>query len=100
MKKLSVLTAVSAALALTSGLALATGTGDMEKCMVVDKQGHNIVKAGKNDCKSATNSCAGQAKAGDKNAYIEVPKGQCAKINAGDYTGVSADTKAKIEGAK
>ncbi len=100
MKKLSIFTAVTAALTLSSGIALANTAADMEKCVVVDKQGHNIVKAGKNDCKGAMNSCAGTAKAGDKDNFIMVPKGQCSKINAGDFSGVSSDVKAKVEGAR
>jgi hypothetical protein len=98
MKKLNILTAVTAALTLTSGLAIAN-TNMMEPCSVMDSQGNNIIKAGKNDCKGMSHSCAGQAKMGDKDAYINVPKGECAKINTGDYTGISADTKSKIQGA-
>lgn len=50
---------------------------DMEKC-------YGIVKAGKNDCKTATNSCVGHAeKDGDANAFLVVPKGTCDKIVGG-----------------
>jgi hypothetical protein len=35
--------------------------------------------------------------AGDPNAWIMVPKGECDKINEGDLSGVSDDIKAKIE---
>jgi uncharacterized membrane protein len=45
-----------------------------EKC-------YGAVKAGKNDCQTATNSCAGQVKKdGQKDAWITVPKGTCDKI--------------------
>ncbi len=50
---------------------------DMEKC-------YGVVKAGKNDCKTATNSCQGHAeKDNDPNAFIAVPKGTCDKIAGG-----------------
>ena len=48
--------------------------GDNEKCA-------GISKAGKNDCGTSKNSCAGQVKAdGDKEAWIYLPKGTCEKI--------------------
>lgn len=43
-----------------------------------------IVKAGKNDCATSANSCAGQVKAdNNKEAWIYVPKGTCEKITGG-----------------
>ncbi len=52
-------------------------TGDMEKCA-------GIVKAGKNDCGSANNSCQGTAKVDrDAEAWLLVPKGTCEKIAGG-----------------
>ncbi len=96
MKKLSILASVTAALALNSGLALASA--EMEQCVVVDKNGKNLVKANKSDCAvKGVHSCAGQNKAGEAGAFIEVPKGQCAKINAGDFSGVSSDIKSNID---
>lgn len=51
--------------------------GDNEKCA-------GIVKAGKNDCGTSKNSCAGQvATDGDKEAWIYVPKGTCEKLVGG-----------------
>ena len=50
---------------------------DHEKC-------YGIAKAGKNDCQTATHSCAGTATkdaAGD--SWIYVPAGTCDKISAG-----------------
>jgi uncharacterized membrane protein len=48
-----------------------------EKC-------YGISKAGKNDCQTATSSCAGTSKKdGDKSAWISVPKGTCDKIVGG-----------------
>jgi len=51
----------------------------MEEC-------YGIAKAGKNDCagKSSTHSCAGTAKKdGEKDSFVLVPKGTCAKIVGG-----------------
>lgn len=66
--------AIASLLALgLSGTALAAKE-DMEKCA-------SIVKAGKNDCGTATSSCAGTAtKDGEKQAWIYLPKGTCEKI--------------------
>jgi uncharacterized membrane protein len=51
-----------------------------EKCF-------GIAAAGKNDCQTATHSCAGEAataSAGD--SWIYVPAGTCLKINGGSLT--------------
>ncbi|MFA6036620.1 MAG: DUF2282 domain-containing protein [Legionellales bacterium] len=96
MKKLNLLAAMTAAIALNSGVGFAAD--EMEKCEVIDKNGKNIIKANQTDCAvKGIHSCAGQNKAGETGAFIEVPKGQCAKINAGDLSGVSADIKSKID---
>ncbi len=56
---------------------------DMEKC-------YGVVKAGKNDCKTSTNSCVGHAeKDADPSAFLVVPKGTCEKI-------VNGSTKPKM----
>lgn len=99
MKKLSIFTALSTAMALSISTAHG-GAGSMEKCKVVGSDGKGLIKAAKADCAGAGQSCAGQNKAGDPNAWILVPKGQCAKINAGDFSGVSQSIKDKIEGAQ
>lgn len=96
MKKPSILAAMTAAITLTSGPA--TADDEMEKCKVM-KDGKGVIKAHKADCKGADHSCAGQNKAGDPESWILVPKGQCEKINNGDFSGVSQDIKNKIEGA-
>lgn len=71
---LATLLAVGAA----SGTATAhAAKGDSEKCA-------GIVKAGQNDCGTATHSCAGEAKKdGDAQEWIYVPKGTCEKIVGG-----------------
>ena len=51
-----------------------------EKCF-------GIAKAGKNDCQTATSSCAGTAKRdAQKDAWLNVPKGTCEKISGGSLT--------------
>lgn len=110
MKGTGIFAAVVAAVTLTAGSALAEA--DMEKCKVVDKDGKGLIKAHKGDCKTSVqsdknasemqdvHSCAGGNVAHDPEAWIFVPKGECMKINAGDFTGISQEIKDKIEGAK
>lgn len=46
-----------------------------EKCF-------GIVKAGQNDCQTASNSCAGTAKANNqKDSWVYLPIGVCGKIS-------------------
>jgi uncharacterized membrane protein len=60
--------------AATSGSALAAKGGQTEKCA-------GVVKAGQNDCGTSHSSCHGSIKVdGDPEAWIELPKGTCAKI--------------------
>ncbi|NKD76218.1 DUF2282 domain-containing protein [Haematospirillum sp. H1815] len=50
---------------------------EMEKC-------YGIAAAGKNDCATATSSCAGTSKVDRQgDAFIAVPKGTCTKISGG-----------------
>lgn len=50
------------------------GKDGMEKC-------YGIVKAGKNDCQTATSSCAGTSTSdGQKDAWVFVPEGLCDKV--------------------
>ena len=71
---------VASALATVLSLSATAGAqaaGDNEKC-------YGIAKAGKNDCQTATHSCAGTSTtdaAGD--AWIYVPTGTCDKIAGG-----------------
>ncbi|MET0378626.1 MAG: DUF2282 domain-containing protein [Spongiibacteraceae bacterium] len=79
MKKSDVLVMATFAGAIAMGAAgsVPAYAGENEKCA-------GIVKAGKNDCATATNSCAGSAtKDGQKDAWVYVPKGTCAKIVGG-----------------
>ncbi len=79
MKKSDVLVMATFAGAIAVGAAVSVPVyaAENEKCS-------GIVKAGKNDCATATNSCAGSAtKDAQKDAWIYVPKGTCAKIVGG-----------------
>lgn len=96
--KSKILMAISIAAALSANTAFAADEM-MDKCKVV-KDGKGMIKANKADCAGTSHACAGQNKAGDAESWIKVPKGQCEKINAGDFSGVSQEIKDKIEGAK
>lgn len=55
-----------------------------EKC-------YGIAKAGKNDCASGTEACAGQAKSDNsKDAWLGLPKGTCERIVGGSTSEGSA----------
>jgi len=82
--KASVLSASTVAFALAVAVAGSVKAGpaavpgfDHEKC-------YGVAQAGKNDCQTATHSCAGTAtKANDPASWIYVPAGTCAKIAGG-----------------
>lgn len=79
-------TAIGGLLALGSlAVGAAESAAPMEKC-------HGIVKAGKNDCQTATSACAGTAKKdGQKDAWVYVPKGTCEKIVGGSLVARKQD---------
>jgi uncharacterized membrane protein len=55
----------------------AMSAGTIEKC-------YGVALAGKNDCQTATASCAGSSTVDDdKAAFIMVPSGTCGKITGG-----------------
>lgn len=65
------------ALGLSANAQAAEKKADGEKC-------YGVVKAGKNDCKTLSNACAGHAmEDGQKDAFLVVPKGTCARIVGG-----------------
>lgn len=52
----------------------------MEKC-------YGVVKAGKNDCKTLSNACAGHSMTdGQKDAFIAIPAGTCERIVGGSMS--------------
>ena len=78
---LTIAAALSAALLLASQ-AQAQGPAS-EKC-------YGVAKAGKNDCQTATSSCAGTSKKDhEASAWLSVPKGTCEKIVGGSLSAKS-----------
>jgi len=76
------------ALGLAAGATSALAAkGDNEKCA-------GVVKAGKNDCGTSMNACAGQVTS-DNNAeaWIYVPKGVCERIAGGRVVTANPDNK-------
>jgi uncharacterized membrane protein len=75
-------TAVIAALTMPLGSSAQAGPApkpkfDAEKC-------YGVSKAGKNDCQTASSSCAGTARRdGQKDAWIYIPVGTCEKVVGG-----------------
>ena len=82
ISKTFIASAVTAAVAVLNTTAEAAGPADQpaysfEKC-------YGVVKAGLNDCQTATHSCAGTATAdGQGDSWIYVPAGTCAKLVGG-----------------
>lgn len=68
-----VASALAAALSMTM-VSAAQAADDNEKC-------YGVAKAGKNDCKTASSSCAGTSTAdAQPDAWIYLPVGTCEKI--------------------
>lgn len=75
----SLLTAAvfGAALAATAGPGSAADEKKFENC-------YGVAAAGKNDCATATHSCAGHSKVdGSQDDYVTVSAGLCAKLAGG-----------------
>lgn len=74
-------TALASILAMSAmglpAVAAAADKNDMEKC-------YGVAKAGKNDCKTLSNACAGHAISDNqKDAFIALPAGTCERISGG-----------------
>jgi uncharacterized membrane protein len=84
--------AISGVLALAgSALASTALAADDSK-----EQCAGIVKAGKNDCATATNACHGHVTSdGNAEAWIYVPKGTCDRILGGHVVQVTDPTPSK-----
>jgi uncharacterized membrane protein len=77
------------AAAATASTALAADDSKGEQCA-------GIVKAGKNDCATATNACHGHVTSdANAEAWIYVPKGTCERIVGGRVVQVTDPTPAK-----
>ena len=79
--KIAIRCAVAGAVALAAASAIAADKpGASEKC-------YGVAAAGKNDCQTASNSCAGTSeKDRQPDAFISLPKGLCGKIAGGTLT--------------
>jgi len=79
LSKLTIAAAVAAAAISAAGMAVGTANAQdkTEKCF-------GVAKAGKNDCQTATSSCAGTSKRdGQRDSWVSVPAGTCAKLVGG-----------------
>jgi uncharacterized membrane protein len=98
MKKSNIFMAIAAVVAVSSSILQADD--DTEQCNVIDpKTGKGLIKAYKNTCKTPADrtDCSTNTDEGNPDAFIIVPAGQCAKINAGDFSGVSPEIRAMID---
>ncbi|MEK9968117.1 MAG: DUF2282 domain-containing protein [Ferrovibrio sp.] len=77
-KTIATAAVIAAAIACGASLSMdASAQGKTEKCF-------GVAKAGKNDCQTATSSCAGTSKTdAQTDAWLAVPAGTCAKIVGG-----------------
>jgi len=83
-KTMFVASALAGAVALTGIGSAFAQTGPAPVPGYENEKCYGVAKAGKNDCQTATHSCAGTATkdaAGD--SWIYVPKGTCEKIVGG-----------------
>ncbi len=84
MKTSSALLGSAFAAALSLAALGAAQAGPAEKPSFKFEKCGGVIKAGMNDCQTATSSCAGTSKKDNQaDAWIYVPAGTCAKINGG-----------------
>jgi uncharacterized membrane protein len=75
--------------AFTASAMAADDNSDKEQCA-------GIIKAGKNDCATATNACHGHVEVdSNPNAWIYVPKGTCERLAGGRVVHVVDPTPKK-----
>lgn len=85
--KLAIGAAVAGVVTLATVSAVAANSAPEEKC-------YGVAAAGKNDCQTANNSCAGQTtKDRQADAFINLPKGLCSKIAGGSLAAPAAKKK-------
>ena len=76
----------SALAAMTSFAATAANAGPAAQPEFSFEKCYGVVKAGLNDCQTATHSCAGTATADNQgDSWIYVPAGTCGKITVGAF---------------
>ena len=88
--KIAIRCAVAGAVALAAASAIAAdSTSTSEKC-------YGVAAAGKNDCQTASNSCAGTSERDRQpDAFVNLPKGLCGKIAGGSLVAPAAPAKKK-----
>jgi len=81
-------TVSKSALAIATAVAFAISAAALSPAVAAEKEKcFGVSKAGKNDCQTATSSCAGTSKVDRQgDAFIVVPKGTCSKISGGAET--------------
>ena len=90
---LAIATAVAGAIA--AGTAAAQ-SGPAPKPDFKFEKCYGVAKAGKNDCQTASNSCAGTSeKDRQADAFVSLPKGLCSKIAGGSLTAMAPAAKKK-----
>jgi len=78
MHKLMITAAITT---LATGALASSGSASAAPVCAEQERCYGIAKAGKNDCATSNSACVGSAKQDNqKDAWIYVPKGTCAKI--------------------
>jgi len=78
MNKLMITAAITT---LATGALASTGTASAAPVCAEQERCYGVAKAGKNDCATVSSACVGSSKQDNqKDAWIYVPKGTCAKI--------------------
>jgi uncharacterized membrane protein len=76
---------VASALAAALALPLVTSAGPAEKPKFEAEKCYGVSKAGKNDCQTASSSCAGTSKRDNQaDAWLFVPAGTCNRLVGGN----------------
>ncbi len=84
------LTLAIAGLLTAGAIGTATAAPPLVFCAEHEKC-YGVNKAGKNDCSTSTSACAGTARQDNqKDAWVYVPKGTCAKLTGGSLSGPAA----------
>jgi uncharacterized membrane protein len=76
--------AIAGAFALTAATVGVVHAGPAEKPTYKFEKCYGVVKAGHNDCQTASSSCAGTSKRDmQADAWIYLPEGSCGKVAGG-----------------
>ena len=81
---LALASAAAAAFSLALAGAAQAQSGPAPKPTFKAEKCYGVVKAGKNDCQTASSSCAGTSKRDDQaDAWVYLPEGLCGKLAGG-----------------